>query len=151
VDINEWLAAQWAYWRRKVDQLIIGGLAILLAIVAGLWWLEQQVPGLPPVPTPPPPPEYTPGEWTWTKSLFTHEKSVRDVSSFRSELSQNMFDVRGVTARPLPQVQLDEKYLAAKDAFAKGDMAEATRLCNEILSQSPTHQGAAELLKLIKK
>lgn len=156
MDLNEWLAAQWTYWRRKIDQLAIAGLVILLAVVACLWWLEQQVPGLPPVPNPPPPSEFTPGEWTWTKTLFTHEKDFRNVQKFAENvpnnlLGYNMFDSRGARPSPQTQAQIDAKYTAAQAALAKGDIAEATRLCAEILSQSPSHQGATELMKTINK
>jgi len=148
--VNEWLNAQWNRLRRKVDQLVVGVLLVLLGVMIFFYWMEQQVPAptLPPVvgvPVPTPPPEWT----TFTERTFLHPKDLRKVLEFRGLADFNMFDARSVAVQSESTAKLDKQYEEAQVAFVKNDLAKAERICQDIITQMPSHRKTFELLKLI--
>ncbi len=151
-NVNEWLEAQWNRLRRKVDQLVIVALAILLGVTAFLWWLEQQAPQ----PTKPqlqqvviPTPSVL---WDdFRKNLFTHPKDLRQVPELRGLLDFNMFDARSALVQSETIARLDKQFEKANEAFQKNDLATAKRICQDIIKEMPSHRRAIELQKVISE
>lgn len=147
--MNEWLLAQWNRLRRKVDQMVIALLLVLLGAMFLFYWIEQQlpeptVPPLPPVSTP-----AAPKDPNVIMSRFAHAKELRKVPEFRELLDFNMFDQRSVAVRSESLARLDKLFEKAQEAFLKNDLATAERICGDIINQMPSHRKSIELLKLI--
>ncbi|MCX8037276.1 MAG: hypothetical protein N3D11_09585 [Candidatus Sumerlaeia bacterium] len=150
MDANEWLQAQWVKIRRKIDQVVIAALAVLLGITALLWYVEQQV-TLPPLP-PPPPPQLSPTPEFWPsfmKDTFTHPKDLRSIQELRSVIDFNMFDARSAALQSGLLARLDKQFEQANQAFMSGNIPEAKRILQDIIKEMPSHRRAFELMGTI--
>ncbi len=150
MDTNEWLQAQWVKIRRKMDQVVIAALAVLLGITALLWYAEQQV-TLPPLP-PPPPPQLSPTPEFWPafmKETFTHPKDLRSIQELRGVIDFNMFDARSAALQAGMMARLDKQFEQANQAFLSGNIPEAKRILQDIIKEMPSHRRAYELMGTI--
>lgn len=147
--MNERLEAFWNRMKRKVDYAVILGHVVLLAVTLGLYWIEQQArePAKPQL-TPPPIPE-TPPNWPTFMQAFEHPKNLADNEALSDLLLFNPFDMRSVADRSEKIAQLDQKFLEAQTAFNAGNLAEAKRICREIINEMRDHRQAYGLLQKI--
>lgn len=139
--------------RRRIDQVVIVALAVLLGIVLLLYWVEQQVPppDIPPLAKPKVDP--TPVDWTtFTQVLFTHPKQLRGVEKYAALPDFNMFDQRSATDQSELIARLDKRFdEEARPAYERGDLDTAERVCREIIARKRDHQNAADLLRVISE
>jgi len=150
--VNEWLVEQWNRLRKKVDQLVVVALAVLLGMTALLWWFEQQAP-LPmrPALQPPAVPTPSPVMDAFMKELFVHPKDLRKVPELRGLLDFNIFDARSAAVQRETIDRLDKLFEKASDAFMKNDLATAKRICQDIIKEMPSHRKAFELQRTISE
>jgi len=151
--VNEWFVAQWNRLRKRVDQLVIVALAVLLGVTAFLWWLEQQVP-LPPRPTVQQPVVPTPSllqEFVVKGDAFVQPKDLRRNPELRGLLDFNMFDARSAAVQRETRDRLDRQFEKANEAFLKNDLATAKRICQDIIKEMPSHRKAYALQKTISE
>ena len=149
--MNDQLLALWNRLRRKVDQVVIFALVVLLGLVILLYYVEQQAP--PPVIPALQAPiiDPTPEDWTtFTQVLFVHPKSLRDVGRYMQVVDFNMFDARSARDQSELIARLDEQYeQEALPAYQRGDLDTADRVCIEIIRQLRSHRNAVELRQRI--
>jgi hypothetical protein len=148
--VNERLVAQWNRLRRKVDQLVVAALLVLVGVMVFFYWIEQQlpeptIPPQTPTPIPTPPPDWT----TFTEKTFVHSKDLQKVPELGGLPAFNMFDARTVAIRSETTAKLDKMYDEAQLAFVKNDLAKAERICGDIIKEDYSHRKTVELLKLI--
>jgi hypothetical protein len=147
--VNDWLVAQWNKLRRKVDQLVIVALAILLGVVIFLYWLEQQAPP----PTIPPLQQATisptPFIWVIVPQMFIHPKDLRKVPDIQGITTFDMFDAHSTRIQSETVARADTQFTKALQAFNQGDLATAKQVCQDIIKDVPSHTKAINLLKQI--
>lgn len=148
--MNERLVAWVNRLRRRIDQVVIFALVVLLGWVVLFYWIEQQVPE-PQRPQPPlPPVSPTPVFWSEFKKRFTHPKDIERIPDLAALLDFNPFDPRILDRSELIR-RLDRIYQRALEAFDKGDLDSAEQMCRRIIKQMQSHAKAIELLKRIRE
>jgi hypothetical protein len=148
--MNEQLLALWKRLRRKVDQLVIIALVVLLGVTAFFWWVEQEVPA-PTIPDRPPVfiPPFPEEGWQQFQNMFVHPKTLSKVPEFQGLLEFNMFDPRSVEVQTELVSRLDEQFKEAEKAYAANDLDEAERICRGIIKQMSSYAKAQQMLRMI--
>lgn len=149
--MNERLEALWNRLRRRVDQAVIVGLAVLLGITLVLYWIEQEVPEPIKPNVPPPPIETPPASWAVFRQDFTHPKDLANVEGLSALLLFNPFDQRSVADQSEKEAQLAKKYEEAERQYQAGNLQQAKQICREIISEMPDHYRAIALQATINR
>lgn len=149
--MNDWLVAQWNKLRRKIDQLVIVALAILLGVVIFFYWLEQQAPP----PTIPPLQQATisptPIIWIIVQQMFVHPKDIRKVPDIQGLVAFDMFDAHSARIQSETVARADTQFIKAQQAFDQGDLATAKQVCQDMIKDVPSHTKAINMLKIISE
>jgi len=150
---NENLQATIEKLRKKLELIVIGVLAFLLAGIGKLY-LDDQNQTRPEVPAPQPAhldkvlPNANAEE---TEAKFSIKSSLDENKQFIGLIRFNVFQVLTAEDRKALEQKAMSNYEAAFIAFKQNKLAEAQDMCQRILSELPSHQKTKDLLDAIDK
>jgi hypothetical protein len=148
--VNEKLLEIWIRLRRKIDQIVLVALGVLLGLTLMFRWMEQQAPAPARVePQKPPIPTSTPASWIAFGERFNHPQNPDMAPGVNTLLAINIFEERSAINLTNLMNRLNQRCGDAKKAFDAGDLTTADTIVREIMLQMPSHPGAVELRRQI--
>jgi hypothetical protein len=149
--VNEKLLEIWIKARRKLDQVMLLALALLLGVMVLLYWLEQQAPSLVPaeqvkieIPA------ETPANWTAFVNRFAPTGGDASKAPIYSALLPiNVFEERSADSMTNLTKRIEDRYAQAKAAFDSNDTTKTETIIREILDLSGSHQKTLELRRAL--
>jgi len=138
--------------RRRLDQVVIGGLVVLLGLTALLWWVEQIMPPpVMPAQNAPPIPTGTPENWGPFVKAFEHPQDVRQAPIVRTLVDMPMFDPPNEQLLASRRASVEQLYGNAERAFQAGNLAQAKEITRKIIELEPYHQKTIALVKQLEE